>query len=175
MTDTTGTTSTTSTTDNASTTEDAEIRDRSKGFTIVRVFDATRDVIWRAWTDADEATHWLHPRGVSTPRDSISFDVREGGSYRYTMVNDDNGEQYPTAGSYLEVSEPERLVFTWGNPGESVDIAPIVTIDLAEEGDSGERTKMTFRLQGFDGTPGDGFVHDGWTSAFELLDEHVAH
>jgi len=33
---------------------------------------------------------------------------------------------------------------------------------------------MTFRLQGFDGQPGDGFVHDGWTSAFELLEERIA-
>ena len=63
---------------------------------------------------------------------------------------------------------------TVGDPGASVESAPLITITLDEEGESGERTRMTFRLQGFDGQPGDGFVHDGWTSAFELLEERIA-
>jgi uncharacterized protein YndB with AHSA1/START domain len=147
---------------------------RNKEFTIVRIFDASRDVIWRAWTDPDEATHWLHPRALTSPREDIEFDVREGGTYRYTMVEDASAETHPTAGTYLEVVEPERLVMTWGNPGDSVDEAPLLTILLEEEGESGEKTKMTFRLQGIDGQPGDGFVYDGWASAFELLGEHTA-
>ena len=155
-------------------TDTTDTRNRSKEFTIVRVFNATREVIWRAWTDPNEAPYWLHPRGVSSPREHIDFDVREGGTYTYTMVNDADGEKYPTAGTYLELVEPERLVFTWGDPGESVESAPLITITLDEEGESGERTRMTFRLQGFDGQPGDGFVHDGGTSAFELLEEHLA-
>jgi uncharacterized protein YndB with AHSA1/START domain len=52
-----------------------------KQFIITRVFDAPRDVIWRAWTDPDEAAHWWHPRGVRTPRDSVRVDLRVGGSY----------------------------------------------------------------------------------------------
>jgi uncharacterized protein YndB with AHSA1/START domain len=154
-------------------TDTTDTRYRNKEFTIVRVIDATREVIWRAWTDPDEASHWLHPQGVSSPRESIEYDVREGGTYRYTMVNDSSGEKFPTGGTYIELVRPERLVFTWGKPGEPVDTAPLITITLDEEGESGDSTKMTFRLQGFDGQPGDGFVHDGWTGAFVNLNTHV--
>lgn len=41
--------------------------DASKGFTLVRTFEATPEQIWKAWTDPDSAAQWWHPRGASTP------------------------------------------------------------------------------------------------------------
>ena len=96
----------------------------TKQFTITRVFDAPRDVVWRCWTDPDEAPYWLHPRGIDTPRDSVDFDLRPGGRYRYTMVAGD-GTTYPTVGTYREVDPPRRLVFTWGSPGDADDEMPL--------------------------------------------------
>ncbi|CAM06465.1 uncharacterized protein YndB with AHSA1/START domain [Saccharopolyspora erythraea NRRL 2338] len=139
-------------------------------FTITREFDAPREAVWRAWTDPAEMTHWYHPRGFATPPESISVDLREGGTYRYTMVDEKTGEQYPTGGTYLEIAEPERLVFTWGDLDESAESAPVVTVTLQERG---ERTAMTFHLRGIAGHPGDGYVHDGWAEALDLLIEHL--
>lgn len=51
-------------------------------FTIVRTLNARRELVWRAWTEKNDLAAWL----PSTPLESISFDVREGGRYRYTMV-----------------------------------------------------------------------------------------
>jgi uncharacterized protein YndB with AHSA1/START domain len=141
-----------------------------KTFTITRIFDAPRAVIWHAWTDPDEAAAWWHPQGVTTPRESVELDVRPGGSYRYTMVAPDGGT-YPTSGVYREVVEPERLVFTWADPGEPQDDASVITVTLE---DLGERTRMVFRLDGYGGRPGDGDVYDGWDSAFDELAGHVS-
>jgi uncharacterized protein YndB with AHSA1/START domain len=140
-------------------------------FTITRTFDAPRNLLWRAWTDPDEATQWWHPRGVSTPREHVSLDVRPGGAYSYLMVNDADGSEYPTAGTYLEVEEPERLVFTWRAAADSDDGAPVITITLTEVGD---QTEMVFHLEGIAAHPGDGNVYDGWDSAFEVLAEKFA-
>jgi uncharacterized protein YndB with AHSA1/START domain len=145
----------------------------AKQFTITRVFDAPRALVWRCWTDPDEAPYWLHPRGIVTPRESVDFDVRTGGAYRYTMVAED-GTEYPTVGTYREVAPPERLVFTWGSPGDDDASMPLVTIDLAEHGPSGAQTQMTFHLEGIAGVPGDGYVHDGWAEALDLLEERIA-
>jgi len=82
-------------------------------FTITRRFHAPRELLWRAWTEESELAQWLRPFGVST--ESVSFDVRVGGTYRYVMVNDETGEEYPTGGEFLEVAPLERLVFTWVN------------------------------------------------------------
>ncbi|PWC05499.1 SRPBCC family protein [Agromyces badenianii] len=142
----------------------------TKQFTITRIFDAPRDVIWRAWTDPGEAAAWWHPAGVVTPRESVELDVRPGGRYRYTMIAPD-GSEYPTAGVYREVVEPERLVFTWGDPDDDDELAPLITVTLAA---LGERTEMTFHLVGIAGAPGDDNVYDGWASAFDVLDERLA-
>ena len=141
-------------------------------FTITRVFDATRERVWRAWTDADEAPYWLHPRGSVTPRESVDFDVRPGGAYRYTMVAPD-GTTYPTVGIYREVSSPDRLVFTWGSPGDRDEERPVITVELAEHGATGDRTHRTFTLEGIDGEPGDDNVYDGWSEALDLFGERL--
>lgn len=141
------------------------------GFTLVRDFDATPEDLWSAWTDPDEVAQWWHPRGVSTPRESVSLDPRVGGRYAYTMVNDETGDAYPTGGVYLEVQPFERLVFTWGDPDAAPDAAPVATVTLAPNGD---RTRMTFGLRGVESHPGDGFFYDGWDSALDVLVDHIA-
>jgi len=143
-----------------------------KQFTITRIFDAPRELVWRAWTDPDEAAIWWHPRGIRTPRESVHIDGRIGGRYSYTMIAPD-GSEYPTAGVYREISPPARIVFTWASPGDPDELAPVISIDLAEHGEAGTQTLMTFHLAGFDGAPGDQYVYDGWDQAFDLLVEHL--
>jgi uncharacterized protein YndB with AHSA1/START domain len=141
------------------------------GFTLVRDFDATPEDLWSAWTDPDEIAVWWHPRGASTPRESVQVDARVGGRYTYTMVNDETGDAYPTGGVYLEVQPFERLVFTWGDPDAAPDDAPVATVTLAP---NGGRTRMTFELRGVEGRPGDGFFYDGWDSALDVLVDYIA-
>jgi uncharacterized protein YndB with AHSA1/START domain len=142
----------------------------TQGFTLVRELDATPEEIWDAWTNPEEAAQWWHPRGVSTPRDSVSIDARVGGRYAYTMVNDATGDEYPTGGVYREVQPFERLVFTWGSPDDNPDDTPVATVTIEPIGD---RTRMTFDLRGIDGQPGDDNYYDGWVSALDIFEEHV--
>jgi uncharacterized protein YndB with AHSA1/START domain len=141
-------------------------------FTITRIFDAPRELVWRAWTESADAAEWWHPRGIEIKDGSVSVDVRPGGRYTYTMVNPADGAEYPTTGVYREVDPPRRLVFTWASPGEPDDTAPVITVDLRELG--ADRTEMLFHLRGVAGAPGDENVYDGWDSAFDLLDEQLA-
>lgn len=144
--------------------------DESKGFTLVREIDATPEELWDAWTNPDEAAEWWHPRGVSTPRDSVTIDARVGGRYAYTMVNDATGERYPTAGVYREVSPHSRLVFTWGSPDAAPDDAALVTVTIERRD---ELCIMTLEVRGLPGTPGDGNYYDGWESALDVFVDHV--
>jgi uncharacterized protein YndB with AHSA1/START domain len=77
---------------------------------ITRVFDAPRELVWKAWTEPDQLAQWWGPPGWSTPLDSITMDVRPGGAFRLTGVSED-GTEMPQDGVYREVVEPERLVF----------------------------------------------------------------
>ena len=51
-----------------------------RGIRITRVFDAPRAEVWREWTEPDRFADWFGGRGVDVPLDSVSMDVRPGGS-----------------------------------------------------------------------------------------------
>ncbi len=136
-------------------------------FTIVRTFDAPRSEVWRAWTDPTMAAAWWHPAGMRTPPESVTIDLRPGGSFKYTMIGPD-GDEHLAIGSYLEVREPDRLAFTWRIAGDEPAEAPVITVDLADTVDG--CTEMTFHVDGVAGRRGDEGVYDGWTEAFDNLD-----
>ena len=102
-----------------------------------RVFDAPRELVFRCLTEPEHLTHFWGPAGVRTPLDSIKVDARPGGVFETVMVNDTDGSQYPTRAVYVEVVEPERLV--WTEPGTGVTTTSTLT-DLG-----GVRTEVTIR------------------------------
>ena len=79
---------------------------------ITRVFDAPRELVFRCMLEPEHLTHFWGPVGVSTPVDKITLDPRPGGVFETIMVNDETGEEYPSRGVYVEIVEPERIVWT---------------------------------------------------------------
>ena len=81
---------------------------------ITRVFDAPRELVFRCMIDPEHLTHFWGPVGTSAPIDKIVLDPRPGGAFETTMVNDADGSEYPSRGVFVEIVEPERLV--WSEP-----------------------------------------------------------
>ena len=68
-------------------------------FTITRVFDAPRELVFRAWTDPDQFSRWWGGRGTTTPRETMRMDVRPGGEWYADMTSDADGSKHPFAAS----------------------------------------------------------------------------
>ena len=83
-----------------------------------RVFDAPRELVFRCLIEPEHLTHFWGPAGVSTPLETIKVDPRPGGVFETIMVNDSDGSRYPTRAVYVEITEPERIV--WTEPGSGV-------------------------------------------------------
>ena len=134
-------------------------------FTLTRTLEAPRALVWRAWTDPALTARWWHPAEVEVEPGSVAIDLREGGQYAYTMTLD--GQRWPTAGTYLEIREPELLRFTWRGPEDADEISPLVTVALEELGP--ERTRMVFTLERREPAPEGEHedVQDGWRSALD--------
>jgi uncharacterized protein YndB with AHSA1/START domain len=73
-----------------------------------RVFDAPRELVFKAWTERERLQRWWGPKGFTNPRCEV--DVRPGGAIRIDM-RAPNGIVYPMTGTFLEVVPPDRLVF----------------------------------------------------------------
>jgi len=104
---------------------------------LTRVFDAPRELVFRCMIEPEHLTHFWGPLGVSTPLEHITVDARVGGVFETVMVNDSDGSQFPMRAVYVEILEPERLV--WTDPGTGVT----TTSTFADLGDS--RTEIRIR------------------------------
>ena len=80
----------------------------TRPFIISRTFDAPRDLMWKAWTDADRLARWFGPKGASIVHSKN--DLRPDGTYHYGMKMPD-GSMIWGKWVYREVVKPERLVF----------------------------------------------------------------
>jgi len=80
---------------------------QSKPFVLEREFDAPRDVVWRAWTDAEQLKRWFGPKGFGMP--TCVMDLRPGGSFHYGLRSPEGMELW---GKWVfrEVIAPEKLV-----------------------------------------------------------------
>ena len=138
-------------------------------FTLVRDFAAPRDLVYRVWTEPEHMSQWLMPRGVTTPQDTISQDLRAGGLWRWTMINDEDGTRYPTVAEFREIVEPERLVFTWGD----ADNRPaVITVTFAEH-DGG--TRLTLHLVGpAEMITDESGVEKGWDELLDSLETFLS-
>lgn len=102
----------------------------SREIVVSRLITAPRSLVFAAWTEPAHVAKWFGPRaftlGVRT------MDVRPGGAYHIAWL-DANGADHPFRGVYLEVSPPERLVYTdvWGEnlPADQA----VVTVTFEEQ------------------------------------------
>jgi uncharacterized protein YndB with AHSA1/START domain len=138
-----------------------------------RIFDAPREVVFRAWTDPVRLKRWWGPRGFTNP--VCEVDVRPGGAIRIDMRAPD-GVVYPMTGTFIEIVEPERLVFTSSaldNNGEPL-FEVLNRVTFAEEGG---KTKLTVhvrvsKVRG-EAAPHLAGMEQGWSMTLDRLAEEV--
>jgi uncharacterized protein YndB with AHSA1/START domain len=117
--------------------------DKEREVVLTRVFDAPRELVFRAWTDPKIMKEWYGPKMFTNP--VCELDARVGGAWHIVMRGPD-GTEYPGRGVYREIVKPERLVFT----SEATDkdgkviLAGLATVTFAEEGG---KTKLTLRVR----------------------------
>lgn len=90
--------------------------------TFTRIFEAPRELVFRCMIEPEHLTHFWGPAGMSAPLEHIKVDARPGGAFETVMVNDADGSQYPTRAVYVEVAEPERLVWNEAHTGMTTTV-----------------------------------------------------
>ncbi|MGH2629948.1 MAG: SRPBCC family protein [Actinomycetota bacterium] len=144
----------------------------AEGITIVRIFDAPRELVFKAWIEPERFTTWFGEHGSSMPVDTVSMDVRPGGAWSATMFHGPDRIEIPFSGEYREVDEPERLVLTLVDPEDpengDVEVMTVVLEDIGEG-----KTQMTFTQTG--NLPADEYSRAmrGSLIFFDRLNDHL--
>jgi uncharacterized protein YndB with AHSA1/START domain len=140
--------------------------------TLVRRIRARPSIVFDALTKPDGIAQWWGPD--AGPVLLAETDVRIGGRFRVRFRSLD-GTEHESAGEYLEIVEPKRLVMSWqwtdgGEPDEDGEVSRI-EIDLKRIDTGTEITFTHARLR----TQASRASHEqGWAGALDKLARHFS-
>lgn len=152
-------------------------------FSITRIFDAPRALVWQCFTEPEHMKEWWGPKGSTIV--ASKMDLRVGGNYHGAM-RDSDGRVMWAKFVYREISAPERLVWEHSfsdetgaltrhplSPTWPLKLLTTVTFDETPEGgtkvtlvwsplDASEEEQQTF-------TAAHDSMHGGWAGSFDQL------
>lgn len=117
---------------------------KGKDLIITRIFDAPRELVWKAWTVPELAMRWWGPEGFTAPVTKI--DLRVGGKYLYAMRSPE-GKDFWSTGVYRELVPMERIVATDSFSDEKGNVVPASYYGMTGDWPSELLATMTFEDQ----------------------------
>ncbi len=148
---------------------------------INRVFDAPRDLVWKAWSECEGMKRWWGPKNFTAPACRIDFKV--GGSYLLCMRSPE-GQDFWNTGIYKEIVPKDRIVYTDSFSDEKGNVVPAshygmgdsfpleLTVTILLE-DLYGKTKMTLRHAGLPKGEMSDMTGAGWNESFDKLAESL--
>jgi uncharacterized protein YndB with AHSA1/START domain len=141
---------------------------------ITREFEAPRELVYKAFTDAALLTRWLGPCDMTMKIDV--FQPGAGGAWRFIHV-DKHGNEYAFNGVTHEQTAPERIIRTF--EFEGLPERGHVSLETAVfEALPGDRTRVTVQSVFRSVADRDGMVQSGMeggvVESHQKLDEMLA-
>jgi uncharacterized protein YndB with AHSA1/START domain len=163
---------------------DEQLADR---LVITRVFDAPRELVFRAWTEPERLAQWWGPTGFKVR--VVKLDLRPGGIFHYCMVAAGGGEMWGRF-TYGEIKPPERLVFinSFSDPEGNItrapfaDAWPLEMLNIVTFDEHDGKTTLTLTGSTVGATDeeretykaGHKSMHQGFGGTFDQLDAYLA-
>ena len=144
---------------------------------ITRIFDAPRELVFKAWTEPEHLMRWVGPQHFTLP--VCKVDLRVGGKYLYCMRSPD-GQDYYSTGVYLKIDPPNEIVCTDSFADEKGNVVPASHYGMEGEfplelrvtvtfEDYDGKTKMTLKHVGFPAGEMGKMAEAGWNESFDKL------
>ncbi len=162
--------------------------DAGQTFTISRMLDAPRPLVFAAFTEPERMKHWWGPKGFAVIKSAM--DLRPGGSYHYGLRAPDGSIIWGRF-IYREIDAPERIVLVNSfsdekgglsrHPGHETWPLEMLSEFRFEEAAPGQ-TKFTVTWSPLDANAeeqatfaaGHASMTQGWSGTFEQLATYLA-
>lgn len=140
------------------------------GFSVTRIIDAPRQLVWDAWTTPEHFSVWFGTKEVEVPLDSVVMDVRPGGKLAAVMLLPD-GTRIDWDGEYRVVEPIERIEYVLSDQPLVPGLDPVVTTFTEVEG--GTEVSLFQPAYGFSQEQMDATIV-GYNAFFDALEKVVA-
>jgi uncharacterized protein (TIGR02246 family) len=138
--------------------------------TVVHIFDAPRELVFRNWIEAPDLETWFAPDGCTVTLCEV--DARPGGKWRIEYRCGFGGA-YAEYGEFYEIVEPQRLTFSLTQEDNQGNVGPVTRI-MVRFADVDGKTEMTFSQTGFTSAMKRDSHIEGWSECFRKLETHMA-
>lgn len=112
-----------------STTPDSEI-------VTSRIVNASRDIVYKAWTDPNHLKNWWGPAGFTNTFNE--FDLREGGKWSFIMHGPDKGN-YANECEFIKINKPNLIA--WKRHSK-----PLFQVVATFDEVASNKTKVVFKM-----------------------------
>ena len=129
---------------------------------ITRIFKASPETVFKAFTDPQWYEQWWGPEGMTSK--VRQFDLRVGGAFRVDMHGPD-GHVMTLYGQFRRIEPPRLLEHTFAWEGEGHETTVTIEFEPHEDG-----TELTVTHSGFTDQDRAGEHEFGWVSSFDGLD-----
>jgi uncharacterized protein YndB with AHSA1/START domain len=141
---------------------------------VVRVFDATRDLVFDALTKPALLQRWmLGPPGWTMP--VCEMDVRPGGKFEWRWRSEKDGSEFGFSGVFREVVRPSRIVhverFDPGDVGGEMGEAVVTTVLTEKNGVTTYTTTIRYESTEVRDAALKTGMTDGMEMSYQNLDE----
>jgi uncharacterized protein YndB with AHSA1/START domain len=134
---------------------------------ITRAFNAPLALVWRFWTEPELLAKWFGPHDVHVAPDKVSIDMRVGGHWNLTMVDNETGAEYPILSEITEVVEHEYFL---GTASAETENGPLNVFLRVQFHDHGDKTRVTLHQGPFSPENRD-LTLAGWEESFVKFDD----
>lgn len=132
---------------------------------IERVFDAPRELVFKAWLEPEQLSKWYGPAQFEVPQERIAIEPEVGGRWELVMIQGESAGEFPLRSRIVELVEPELLVIE----NEAMpDHGMGVTRTRVEFHDEGGKTRTVLTDGPYEGEMGE-MAGQGWAAAFDKL------
>ncbi|HLO18414.1 MAG TPA: SRPBCC domain-containing protein [Anaerolineales bacterium] len=149
---------------------------------VTRIFNAPRELVWKAWTDPEYFMSWWGPKDYTSP--FCEIDLRVGGKYLNCMRSPD-GKNYWGTGIFREIVPLERIVYTDSFSDAEGNVVPATHYGLGADfplemlvtvtfEDYGDKTKMTLKHTGLPAGEMSEQTRAGWNESFDKLAQSLS-
>jgi uncharacterized protein YndB with AHSA1/START domain/predicted enzyme related to lactoylglutathione lyase len=158
-------------------------KNKKRPFIITRLFNAPREIVWKAWTQPEGVRHWWGPKNFTAP--TIKIDLRVGGKYLYCMRAPDE-KNYWSTGTFKQIIPNNRLVLTDSFANEKGEIVPATYYGMSPDfpiestysvlfEDEHGKTKLTMENDNVSAFPESELINmeQGWNESLNKLAEYI--
>jgi uncharacterized protein YndB with AHSA1/START domain len=158
-----------------------------KAFVITRTFDAPRELVWAAWTDAKHLREWFGPKGFKIV--ACDLDLKPGGVFHYGMQAPDGNVMWGKW-TFREINLPNKLIVVTSFSDKERGVTrhpmsatwPLETLSRTTFTEENGKTTLTVRWTAINANEIERATFDaahdgmtmGFTGTFEQLDAYLA-